>query len=60
MIKDVSREEISKFAALCGCTYNDDICFVGIESKFIVCHPVRDIIETVTKLFKGNISVCRR
>jgi len=35
-----------------GCTYNDAICFVGIEPKFIVCHPARDITETVTKLFR--------
>jgi len=53
-------EEISKFAALSGCTYNDEICFVGIEPKFIVCHPARDNTETVTTLFKGKISVCCR
>ena len=47
MIKDVRREEMGKFAALSGCTYNYEISFV-------------DIIETVTKLFKGNISVCCR
>jgi len=57
MIKDVRREETNKFAALSGYTYNDEICFVGIESKFVICYPVRDITETVTKLFKGNISV---
>jgi len=49
-----------KLAALSGYTYNDEICFIGIEPKFIVCHPARDITETVTKLFKGKISVCRR
>ena len=48
MIKDVRREEMSKFAALSGCTYNGEIRFVGIEPKFIVCHPLRDIAETVT------------
>ena len=58
MTKDVRREEKSKFPELCGCTYNDEICFVGIELKCIVYHPARDIIETVTKLFKGKISVC--
>jgi len=47
---------MSKFAALSGCTYNDEICFVDIEPKFGVCHPARDITETVTKLFKGKIS----
>jgi len=60
MTKDVHREEMSKFAALSGCTYNDKICFIGIEPKFIVCHPARDITETVTKFFKGKISVCCR
>ena len=60
MTKDVRREETNTFAALSGCTYNDEICFVGIEPKFIVCHPARDIAETVTKLFKGKISVCCR
>ena len=34
MTKDVRREETSKFAALSGCTYDDEICFVGIEPKF--------------------------
>ena len=55
MTKDVRREEMSKFSALSGCTYNDPI--IGIEPKFIVCHPARYITETVTKLFKGKISV---
>jgi len=40
MIKDVRRKETSTFAALSVCTYNDEICFVGIEPKSIVCHPV--------------------
>ena len=52
MIKDVRREETSKFPALFGCTCNDEICFVGIEPKFIVCHLARDITETVTKLLR--------
>ena len=60
MTNDVHREETSKSAALSGCTYNDEICFVRTEPKFIVCHPARDITETVTKLFKGKISVCCR
>ena len=51
MTKDVCREEMSKFAALSGCTYNDEICFIGIERKFIVCHTARDITQTVTKFF---------
>jgi len=34
--------------------YCEQICFVGIEPKFIVCHPARDFPETVTKLFKGD------
>jgi len=60
MTKDVCREETSMFAALSGCNYNAEILFVGIEPKFIVCHPARDITETVIKIFKGNISVCCR
>jgi len=60
MTKNGHREEMSKFAALSGCTYNDEISFAGIEPKFIVCHPARDITETVTKLFKGKLSVCCR
>jgi len=31
MTKDVRREEMSKFAALSGCTYHDEISFVVIE-----------------------------
>ena len=31
MTKDVYREKMSKFALLSGCTYNDEIGFVGIE-----------------------------
>jgi len=31
MTKDVCRDEMSKFAALSGCTYNGEICFVGNE-----------------------------
>jgi len=27
---------------LSGCTYNDEICFIGIESKCIVCHQTRE------------------
>ena len=27
---------MSKFGELPGCTHNDEICFVGIEPKFIV------------------------
>jgi len=52
LTKDVRREETSKFAALSG-----EICFVGIEPTFIVCHTARDNTETVNKLFKGKISV---
>jgi len=37
-----------KFAALSGCTYNDEICFIGVELMSIVCLPSRDITETVT------------
>ena len=48
MTKDVRREEMSKFAAVSGCIYNDEICFIGIEPKFVVCHLTRDITETVT------------
>ena len=48
MIKDGRQEETCKFAALSGCTYNNEICFVCIEPKSIVCHPARDITETVT------------
>jgi len=34
--KDVRTEEMSKFAALSGCTYNDEICFAGIEPKSLL------------------------
>jgi hypothetical protein len=37
-----------KLAALSGCTYNDEICLVDIEAKYIVCHLARDITEIVT------------
>jgi len=49
---------MSKFAALSGCTYNDEICFVDIESNFIVCHPDSAITEKVIKVFMGKTSVC--
>jgi len=60
LLRMFRTEEINKFVALSGCTYNDEICFVGIRPKFIVCYPVSDTTETVTKLFKGKISVCCR
>ena len=60
MSKDFRRKEMNKFAALSGCTYNDEVYFVGIEPTFIVCHPARDVTETVTKLFKGKMGVCCR
>jgi len=60
MTTDFRRKEMSKFAALSGCTYNDELCFVGIEPEFIVCHPARGITVTVTILFRGNISVGSR
>ena len=44
---DDHMEEMSKFAALSGCTNNNEIYFVDIEPKSIVCHPARDIIQTV-------------
>ena len=31
MTKAIRRQEMSTFAALSGCTYTDEICFVGIE-----------------------------
>jgi len=55
MTQYIRREEMSKFAAFSQSTYNDEICI-----EFIVCHPARDITETVTKLFKGKISVYLR
>jgi len=48
MTKDIRTEETSKFAALSGCTYNDEICFVCIDPKTIVYNPVRDITQIVT------------
>ena len=59
MIKDGCREEMSKFPGLSGCSYNDEICSVVIEHKSIVCHPVKYITETVTKLFKRKICLNR-
>ena len=35
MTEDACREETSKFAALSGCTYNDEISFVGIELSLL-------------------------
>ena len=58
MSKDIRREETTNFASLSGCNYNNEICFVRIDPKSIVCHPARDTTETVTKLFKGKLSVC--
>ena len=60
MTKDIRMEETSKFAALPGCTYNDEVCFIGVEPKYVVCHPARYITETATKLFKGKNRVCCR
>jgi len=39
MTKDYHKEERSKFTQLSECTSNDEIWFVGIEPKYIVCHP---------------------
>jgi len=36
MIKDGHREETSNFAALSGCTFNNEVCFVSIEPKSVV------------------------
>jgi len=55
MTKDVRREEICKLAALSECTYNIKIYFVGIKSKSVVCHPARNITETVTQIRVGYI-----
>ena len=38
MTEDVSREETT--SVLSGYTYNDEICFAGIEPMFIVCQEV--------------------
>jgi len=48
MNKDGRSEEMSKFSALSGCVYNNELCFVYIEFKSIVCHPSTYITETVT------------
>jgi len=47
MIKDGRRKETSKFDALFGFTYDDEICFVRVEPNSIVYHPARDITESV-------------
>jgi len=40
MIKDGRREEMSKFAALSGCIYNDEICFLALRlSLLFVIQP---------------------
>ena len=57
IIKEGRRKETSKFTALSWCTYNIEICFVHIEPNSIVCHPTRDITETLSKILKGKISV---
>ena len=36
MTKDARRRKPSKFSVLSGCTYNNEIRFVGIEPKFII------------------------
>ena len=41
MITNGRREETSNFAALFGCTNNNEICFVRIEPKNVVCHPAK-------------------
>ena len=50
MDKDVHREE-----CLSECTNNNEISFVHIESKSIVCHPARNITEGGTLLCKNNL-----
>jgi len=60
MTKDVRREEMSEFALLHGCSYNEEICFDRIESKSIVCHTARYITNTTAFIFKAKLSVwCR-
>ena len=43
MIKDGCGEETSKFSALSGCTYNNEICFVCIELKSSSCLRDRSV-----------------
>ena len=50
MIKNGCMEEMSRFAMSSGCTYNDEILFVAIEPKSIVCYPARYITRTITKV----------
>ena len=59
MTKDVRREEMSKVDALFRCDNNNEICFVGIEPKFIVCHPARYITETVPNLLRKDLCFCQ-
>jgi len=57
MITDVRREEMSKFAALSGCTIKNKICFLCIEPKSIVCHPARDITQSRSCVRERSASV---
>ena len=55
MTNDVCREEMSKFAALSGCTYNNGICFVGIEPKCII-EPEISLRQSTHCLRKRSVS----
>ena len=57
MIKDGCRNETIKFAALSGCAYNKEICFVRIDPKSIVFNLASDITETITYLCNRKIFV---
>jgi len=49
---------MSKFAALSGCTYNEEICFVGIEPKFLfVTQPEISLRQSLSCLREISVSV---
>jgi hypothetical protein len=57
MTKDVRKEQMSKFSALSGYTYNDEICFVGIEPSFLfVIQPDISLRQSSSCLWERSVS----
>ena len=48
-----------KLVRLLRCTYNDEICFVCIEPKSIVCHSAGDITEIVIMFVFHDVVLVR-
>ena len=57
MTKDVRREEMSTFAALSACTYNDEICLLALSlSLLFVTQPEVSLRQSSSCLRERSVS----